>query len=193
MTSRSLVLVPALIFVTTVSLGCPKKQPQTAPPPAPAPVAVPAPEPPPAPPSDPTAGDPVATPLDADIAAADRYAHANGLLGDVYFDLDKSELRADARERLAKNGEFLRERSEFQVRIEGHCDERGTNDYNLALGQSRAAAVHDYLVALGIASSRLQVVSLGEERPLCTESRESCWQQNRRAHFSLVGRVSPAN
>jgi peptidoglycan-associated lipoprotein len=115
---------------------------------------------------------------------------AQGLLGDVYFDFDQYELRADARDRLARNAEFLKSHPEFQVRIEGHCDERGTNEYNLALGERRAAAARDYLVSLGVPASKLQTISYGEERPQCTSGDEGCWQQNRRAHFVVTGRAN---
>jgi peptidoglycan-associated lipoprotein len=127
-------------------------------------------------------------PLAGDIAAANEHAYATGLLGDVYFDFDKSDLTEASRGRLARNAEFLRSHPEFQLSIEGHCDERGTNEYNLALGERRAAAAKDYLVSLGVAGGRLRTVSYGEERPQCTTSDESCWGLNRRAHFLITGR-----
>ncbi len=133
--------------------------------------------------------DPIEKPLDGDLAEATRYAHESGLLGDVYFDFDQATLRAEARERLAKNAEFLRSRPEFAVLIEGHCDERGTNEYNLALGERRAQSARDYLTSLGIPAARLRTISFGEERPVCSASDESCWQLNRRAGFVLVGRI----
>lgn len=179
------ILIPILAVAAFLSLGCPKKAPKSAPVPAPeaAPVDI-AP-----PPVNPTESDPKASPLDADLAAANLYAQQNGLLADVYFDFDKAELRSEARERLARNARFLAERKEFQVTLEGHCDERGTSEYNLALGQSRATMARTYLASLGIAPERLVVISLGEERPVCTQSEEGCWQQNRRVHFVLSGRM----
>jgi peptidoglycan-associated lipoprotein len=129
-------------------------------------------------------------PLAGDLAKVNDYLAANGLLGDVYFDFDKSDLRDDARARLSKNAEWLRAHPEFEVTIEGHCDERGTNAYNLALGQRRAAAAMDYLGSLGVAGSRMRTISYGEERPVCTESNESCWSRNRRAHFVVTGRTN---
>jgi peptidoglycan-associated lipoprotein len=102
---------------------------------------------------------------------------------DAYFDLDKSEIRADAREALGHDAEFLRSYPQIKVTIEGHCDERGSTEYNLALGDRRAAAVKQYLVSLGISADRLSTVSFGKEKPFCMESNESCWQQNRRGHF----------
>jgi peptidoglycan-associated lipoprotein len=137
----------------------------------------------------PRSADPVESPLDGDLAAATEHAYRSGLLGDVYFDLDLATLRDDARERLRKNFDFLAAHPEFVVSIEGHCDERGTNDYNLALGERRAQAAISYLATAGVTAGRLRSVSYGEERPVCTDSAESCWQRNRRAHFVLVDRV----
>ena len=83
-----------------------------------------------------------------------------------------------------------RAQRQFMVTIEGHADERGTNEYNLALGERRANAVSDYLGSLGVAGDRLRTISYGEERPVCTESDESCWSQNRRAHMVITGRAN---
>lgn len=118
-----------------------------------------------------------------------KEAEMGGLLGDVFYDFDKSDLRADARERLAKNAEFMNgEGSGLKFTIEGHCDERGTNEYNIALGQSRGTSALDYLVSLGVSRTRFKTISYGEERPFCTESNEGCWQKNRRARFVITGR-----
>lgn len=105
---------------------------------------------------------------------------------DAFFDLDKAELRDDARAALTKDAEFLRSYSDVHVSIEGHCDERGSTEYNLALGQSRAQAAKNYLISLGISADRMETVSWGKERPVCTEHNEECWQRNRRAHFVLA-------
>ncbi len=102
---------------------------------------------------------------------------------DAYFDLDSSDLRDDARDALTKDAEFLRSYSNVHVSIEGHCDERGSTEYNLGLGQRRAAAAKNYLISLGISADRIDTTSWGKERPFCTEQTEACWQQNRRAHF----------
>ncbi|HET9804150.1 MAG TPA: peptidoglycan-associated lipoprotein Pal [Candidatus Acidoferrum sp.] len=102
---------------------------------------------------------------------------------DAYFDLDKADLRPDAREALTKTAEFLRNYPQAKVTIEGHCDERGSTEYNLALGDRRAAAVKQFLVSQGISADRMSTVSFGKEKPFCMESNESCWQQNRRGHF----------
>ncbi len=105
---------------------------------------------------------------------------------DAYFELDKSDLRDDARAALTKDAEFLRSYPQTKVSIEGHCDERGSTEYNLGLGQRRAEAAKNYLISLGISADRMETTSWGKERPFCSEHDESCWQQNRRAHFVLA-------
>ena len=102
---------------------------------------------------------------------------------DAYFDFNKADIRADAREALAKTADFLRKYPQIKATIEGHCDERGSTEYNLVLGDRRATAVKNYLVQLGISADRLTTTSLGKERPFCTESNEECWQRNRVGHF----------
>jgi peptidoglycan-associated lipoprotein len=109
-------------------------------------------------------------------------------LGDVFFDLDESTLRDDARGPLQKNAEWMKRWPSTRVSIEGHADERGSAEYNLALGDRRGDAVRDYLVSLGIPTARIAVVSKGKEAPFCTESNESCWQQNRRGHFVITAK-----
>ena len=102
---------------------------------------------------------------------------------DAYFDFNKADVRADARTALAKTADFLRNYPQIRVTIEGHCDERGSTEYNLALGDRRASAVKQYLVSLGISGDRISTVSFGKEKPFCTQGNEACWQQNRRGHF----------
>jgi peptidoglycan-associated lipoprotein len=102
---------------------------------------------------------------------------------DAFFDLDSSDLREDARAALTKDAEFFRTYGNVRVSIEGHCDERGSTEYNLGLGQRRASAAKNYLISLGISADRIDTTSWGKERPACTEHNEACWQQNRRAHF----------
>jgi len=102
---------------------------------------------------------------------------------DAYFDYDSAEIRADAREALQKTADFLKKYPQARVVIEGHCDERGSTEYNLALGDRRANAVKQYLVNLGVSAANLNTVSYGKEKPFCSESNEACWQQNRRGHF----------
>ena len=104
---------------------------------------------------------------------------------DVYFDYDKAEIRDDARATLAAVSKFLKEYPQVRFAIEGHCDERGSEEYNLGLGDQRANAVLSHLSSMGISNSRLTTISYGKERPQCSESNESCWQRNRRAHFVL--------
>jgi peptidoglycan-associated lipoprotein len=102
---------------------------------------------------------------------------------DAFFDYDKYDIRPDARDALARTAEFLRRYPEAKVTIEGHCDERGSLEYNLALGAERAEAAKKFLASLGIDASRMSTVSYGKERPFCNEHDEACWQQNRRGHF----------
>jgi peptidoglycan-associated lipoprotein len=119
-------------------------------------------------------------PSDAD-RNLDRLFYAN--VQDAYFDLDKADIRADARTALSKTAEFLRNYPQVKATIEGHCDERGSTEYNLGLGDRRASAVKQYLVSLGISADRLSTVSYGKEKPFCMEPTEPCYQQNRRGHF----------
>ena len=107
---------------------------------------------------------------------------------DAYFDYDKTDLRSDARDVLSRNAAALKSiLTDFpnaSIVIEGHCDERGSAEYNLGLGDQRASAAKEFLLGLGISADRLKTISYGKERPQCTEQNESCWQKNRRAHFA---------
>ncbi len=107
---------------------------------------------------------------------------------DAFFDYDKSDIRSDARDALTRDAGLLKQifaqDPNFTVVVEGHCDERGSAEYNLALGDRRAAAAKDFLVQLGVAGDRIKTISYGKERPQCTEANEECWQKNRRAHLS---------
>lgn len=109
------------------------------------------------------------------------------ILTDILFDYDKYTIRADDRPKLNAMGTFLSEKKGINIVLEGHCDERGTNEYNLALGEKRAEATRDYLVSLGVSPDRMTVITFGEEKPVCSEQAESCWQRNRRAH-PVVGK-----
>ena len=113
-------------------------------------------------------------------------------LKDVYFDFDSYDVRADARDLLKTNGGWLKANSAAHVEIEGHCDERGTAEYNIALGAKRAQSAKDYLVTLGIPADRLSTVSYGQEIPVCKEHNEECWQKNRRARF-VIQAARPTN
>ena len=104
-------------------------------------------------------------------------------LGDVYFDFDKSDLRSDAVAQLKTNARWLEEHAGRKVVIEGHCDERGTNEYNLALGERRASSAKDFIVHLGVEPAKLKTISYGEEKPFADGHNEEAWAQNRRAHF----------
>jgi peptidoglycan-associated lipoprotein len=107
---------------------------------------------------------------------------------DAFFDYDMSEIRADGRDALTRDAALLKQIFQqdpnFSVVVEGHCDERGSAEYNLALGDRRATAAKDFLVQLGVPADHLKTISYGKERPQCTEANETCWQKNRRAHLS---------
>ena len=133
----------------------------------------------PGPPAAPPAGGPTATP--AARPAVQEFA-ANPNLNDIYFDFDKYDIRPADAKTLDVNATWLKSNNVL-VLIEGHCDERGTNEYNLALGERRAKATMNYLVSQGVQANRITIISYGEERPLCTERTEACWAKNRRAHF----------
>ena len=111
---------------------------------------------------------------------------ASSPLKDVMFDFDRYDLSADARTTLRGNADWLRSNPSARVEIEGHCDERGTNEYNLALGAKRAQAAREFLSSLGISPDRLSTISYGEEIPVCREHDEQCWKQNRRARFVIL-------
>jgi peptidoglycan-associated lipoprotein len=162
------------------------------PPPAPPVTSAPAPEPAvsvPAPDRDfvqpqPDAGDV----LSEDIVEANKVARERGWIRDAFFAFDASTLDEDAQEALRQSATWLRQNPEFRIRIEGHCDERGTEQYNLALGDRRAESAASYLATLGVDRSRISTVSYGEERPFEEASNEEAWAQNRRAHLVLAGR-----
>ncbi len=122
--------------------------------------------------------------IPSDLAAL----NAKGYLQDVFFDTDSYNLSAEARDMLAANATWLRSYPSINIRIEGHCDERNTREYNIALGSRRANAVRDYLVFLGVSPERIQTISYGEERPFATGHDESAWKLNRRAHFLITAR-----
>lgn len=115
-----------------------------------------------------------------------KYKEESGLFEDVHFDFDKYDIRADAKPELQKIASWLLKNTSAKLSVEGHCDDRGTSEYNLALGDRRAKAVRDYLVALGVPSNRIETVSYGKEKPICSEKTEECWTKNRRAHFVVL-------
>jgi len=110
---------------------------------------------------------------------------AKAVLKDINFDFDRYDLTELAKEILVKNAEWLKEHAEVKIIIEGHCDERGSEEYNLALGEKRAQSVRDYLVSLGISPARIKIISYGESMPLDPRSNEEAWAKNRRAHFAI--------
>jgi len=177
-----------------IPAACGKKPPEIAKPPvattAPPTQQPPPPPPPPdrPPPTQPPPENRTPTATDATEFAGDRDAWTTKYLEDVFFDLDASELSDRARATLAKSAEMMKKDYAMSAKfsIQGHADARGTSEYNLALGDRRAAAVRDYMVSLGIAAARLTTVSLGEERPVCTEETEVCWAKNRRGHFVVA-------
>jgi peptidoglycan-associated lipoprotein len=162
-----------------------KHRPASAPPALPPPVA-PA-TPPPAPPPITQEAAPVIEDPLAGLSSAEL--ESRGLLADIHFEYDSADLRDADRQVLSQNADFLKSHDYIKVTVEGHCDERGTVEYNLALGERRARNAHDYLVSLGVPADRLKTVSYGKEIPLCQESNESCWARNRRAHFAITGKV----
>ena len=104
----------------------------------------------------------------------------------IFFGYDEAEVLPEARTILQRNADWLRMWPSTSIRIEGHCDERGTNEYNLGLGDERSSAARDYLVSLGVSANRITTVSRGEESPFCVDSHEGCWSRNRRGHFVLT-------
>jgi peptidoglycan-associated lipoprotein len=184
----SLFLVAPLLVLALFLVGCPKRPatsaaaappptapatPPTAPPTTP-PAAVPPAAPPTTPPSVPSP--PTTPPKPSEFSA-------NPNLNDIHFDFDKYNIRPGDAKILDANAAWLKSNPGDLVLIEGHCDERGTNEYNLALGERRAKSTMNYLVAQGVQAARITIISYGKERPLCTEHNEACWSQNRRSHF----------
>jgi len=179
---RLSVLVIAIVAALSFA-GCGGNPPPEPPPPPPAPT-----PPPPAPTPTPT---PAPTPLsehDRLMRMSVEELDRQGLFDEVHFDYDKSDIREADRAALQKNADNLKKFEFLTVTVEGHCDERGTVEYNLALGERRAQAAYDYLVSLGVPADRLKTISYGKEVPLCRESDESCWSRNRRGHFTVTGK-----
>ena len=112
--------------------------------------------------------------------------HATDDLKDIHFNFDQYDLDSNSKKVLEQNATYLKSNPGIRVEIQGHCDERGTNNYNIALGQRRAHSTKKYLVAQGVNSHQVNVISYGEEKPFCSDSNENCWHQNRRAHFLVA-------
>jgi peptidoglycan-associated lipoprotein len=182
---KKIALILLAVAAVAAAPACGKK-PAPAPPPPP-PVA---PEPPPpAPPPPRPEVKPQVDEYERLRAMSAEEIEKSGLLGEVFFDFDRSEIRDTDRATLTKNADALKRFDFLRVTVEGHCDERGTVEYNLALGERRARSAHDYLVSLGVPADRLKTVSYGKEVPVCQASTEECWQRNRRAHFTVTGKT----
>lgn len=164
MRGQVLLLLGFLVLLSLVISGCPKK---TLPPP---PIVPPKEEPAPAPVIEPKV-EPV---------------KPKPTLKSVYFDFDKYDLTAEAKAILSDNAKILMDNPDIRVRLEGNCDERGTNAYNMSLGDKRANAVKNFLIQYGISPKRLETVSYGEERPVCREHNEDCWWRNRRVDLIII-------
>ena len=189
---RRIPMFAAMVLVTALATtACGKKKvevPAPAPAPPPTPPAT-TPPPPPAPAPPPPAPAPAA-PTEDELFARMTLdeLNAKGVLADVFFTLDSSEINPDARTILQKNTDYLKRWSSTKVMVEGHADARGTNEYNLALGDRRAGAARDYVVSLGIPMDRITKVSKGEEAPVCREETEDCYAKNRRGHFVFTAK-----
>ena len=180
-----------LCLVLGIGAAACKKTPvvSTAPPP-PEPTAPAAPPAPPAPPPAPAAAPTPRALTEDEIFAQKSLDQLNKErpLSDVFFALDQSAIQDAGRASLTTNANWLKRWTATRITIEGHCDERGTAEYNLGLGERRANAVKAYLVELGVPADRIVIVSKGKESPFCTESNEACWQQNRRGHFIITAK-----
>ena len=179
-----------LLVVLTVS-ACSKKVPPPPPPPPAPPVAAAPPPPPPPPPPAPAPAPAPPKPLSEEEQFARKtldQLNAEMPLGDVMFDYDQAAVREDQRGILQKNADYMRRWATIRVTIEGHADARGTNEYNLALGERRGNAVKDYLVSLGMSADRMTVISKGEEAGLCADMTEQCYARNRRGHFIITAK-----
>jgi len=193
--STRILFMVGLLVGSLALFGCPKRpEVMQAAPSAPGPVAAPAPAPPapapaPAPEVRVTPPPPAPAPAPAPAAPAPAApAPAASPLKDAFFDFDKSNIKDDQKAALNDDVTWLKANTSAKVLIEGHCDERGTVEYNLALGERRAKAAKDYLIAAGIAADRISIISYGKERPFVLGHDESAWKWNRRAHFVLQGK-----
>ncbi len=188
---RRFEICATFVLIAAISGVACHKNPKPEAPKPPPPAAAPAtkPEPPPPPPPAPTPA-PAPAPTEEEIFKNKTLEQLNAEkpLTDVFFALDSTELTAEARAALQKNVDWMKKWPSTKVMIEGHADSRGTNEYNLALGERRADTIRNYMVSLGIPADRMTIVSKGEEQPFCTEETEACWQQNRRGHFIVTAK-----
>jgi peptidoglycan-associated lipoprotein len=126
------------------------------------------------------AAPPPVTPTTTSVSEQDLFSQN---VKDVYFDYDKADIRGDQQASVQADAQFFNQHTEMNFTVEGHCDERGSTEYNLALGDQRASAVKSALTSAGVSANRIKTISYGKEKPFCTESNEACWQQNRRGHL----------
>lgn len=175
--SRKLLAYPIAAVLFAVALGCHKKEVAPPPPPPPPPVVERTPE-------------PVKRDDSEELARQrrERLTRAASEINSkiVYFDFDRSDIKPQFQSTLNSIADIMKEHTDLTLTVEGHCDERGTEAYNLALGERRANAAREFLVRAGVPASRIQTRSYGEERPVCTVSNESCWSQNRRDEFKAT-------
>jgi peptidoglycan-associated lipoprotein len=191
MKTRSTVWVAVVLTIVVSIAGCAKKQPPVArpvPPPPPAETPVTPPPEPAAPAPETTAPAEPVSPEDSIAAGSLDEINKNSPLKPVFFGLDASEIDAAGQRVLETNADVLKKYTRWQISIEGHCDERGTAEYNLALGERRAVAARNYLVSLGISADRVKTVSYGKEFPFDPGHTEDAWGKNRRAHFVLTAK-----
>jgi peptidoglycan-associated lipoprotein len=192
MSSRRYAWATTILLIAVFVVACGKKIPPPPPPPPPEPPAAPAPPPPPPPPptAKPAPPPPPRALTEEELFAKETLDELNkrAPLGDVNFDYDAATIRDDQRPILQKNADFLRRWTSTRISVEGHADSRGTNEYNLALGQRRANAVREYLISLGVGGDRMIVVSKGEETLLCTDDSDGCHARNRRGHFIFTAK-----
>ncbi|HEV3458681.1 MAG TPA: peptidoglycan-associated lipoprotein Pal [Thermoanaerobaculia bacterium] len=194
MIHKRLIWVVAPLLLTML-YGCPKKKPASKPSDLNVETTTVAPPSTPTtevqPPRDQTRQDQTEDPLlSQDMQIVNDELRRRGFSPDVYFAFDDYSLDDDARGKLARNADLLKSQARLNMTIEGHCDERGTSEYNLALGERRANSVKGYLASLGVASERMRTLSYGSERPVCTEHEETCWSRNRHAHMIITGRAN---
>ncbi|HTK53025.1 MAG TPA: peptidoglycan-associated lipoprotein Pal [Gemmatimonadaceae bacterium] len=177
----------SLSVIALVALGACKKKPEVAPAPVEQPASAPQPAPPPPAPAQPTC-DAACVEARNNAAKGEAIRAATAALtATIYFDLDRSDITDDSRAKLDAKVPVLSQNTAVRIRIAGHTDSRGSDEYNLALGQRRAAAAKRYLTDRGIDGSRIEIVSFGEERPTCTDESEGCWSRNRRDEFEITG------
>ena len=187
---RSFTLGAVAILSMALTSGACRKDPPVTAPSSPAPTQPDTRPTPPPPPPPPPAAKPTPAPTDEEIFAKMTLdeLNAKGVLADVFFSYDSTELTPEARGTIQKNGDYLKRWTSTKIMVEGHADSRGTNEYNLALGERRADVTRDYLVSLGIPADRVTIVSKGEEELACSEENESCWQRNRRGKFIFTAK-----